>query len=273
MSCGTKRRFVCPTVGLVSPPGPPRKQSAPKLAALGALTYADQGAPPSEVQRLVGDSRAFFAIDVETHMLAPENKLDVANGAGSLSVFKKTTPDELAHLRLVQIGWAVGDVRGGEPRVRELLVKPVGYEIHSKAADKHGITQDHASSRGLPLREVLSQFLAEFEEACRQGARVTAFNLDFDAAVVRHELAREGLVEELAEWDQKTSEGLCTMHPEICKWVTGQRGGNALPSCSLNLAVRTLLPEHVGMLQSHHNAGNDSHMHWLLCKALARETA
>ena len=83
--------------------------------------------------------------------------------------------------------------------MRELLVKPVGYEIHSTAADKHGITQDHASSRGLPLREVLLHFLAEFEEACRQGARVTAFNLDFDAAVVRYELAGEGLVEELAE--------------------------------------------------------------------------
>ena len=117
---------------------------------------------------------------------------------------------------------------------------------------------------------MLSEFVKEFQAACRQGARVTSFNLAFDAAVIGHELAREGFAKELAEWEQRTTEGLCTMHPEICKWVTTRRGGNEMPRCSLDYAMKTLLPEHQSMLQSHHNAGNDAYMHWLLCKALAR---
>ena len=261
-----KRKFVAQApVPLARP-----KLCSPKLAALGALPYADESAPPHNVQMQIGDGRLFFAVDVETHMLAPENKVELPNGSGSVSVFKNVQAEDLAHLKLVQIGWAVGDVSLSEPRVRELLVKPCGFEIDCKATVKHGIAQPDASTRGIPLRDVLSEFVKEFRAACQQGARVTSFNLAFDAAVVRHELAREGFADELTEWEQKTGEGLCTMHPDICKWVTSRRGGNEMPRCSLDYATKTLPPEHRSMLQRHHNAGNDAYMHWLLCKALAR---
>ena len=52
-------------------------------------------------------------------------------------------------------------------------------------------------------------------EALDASARVTAYDLRFDATVLQAEFERAGLVEEAASWVKMMGAGLCTMHPAI----------------------------------------------------------
>ena len=96
---------------------------------------------------------------------------------------------------------------------------------------------------------------------------MTSFNLAFDSAVVHNELSRSNLVGDLSFWDAAALCGLDTMHPDICLWVTEMSGQAPSRYCSLKTALRTLAPQHRQLLDRHHDAETDAHMHWLVCEA------
>ena len=62
-----------------------------------------------------------------------------------------TTASEVAisTLRVVQVGWAIGEVTANEPKVKARLVLPEGFEIEASATAKHTITHAEAVSHGL----------------------------------------------------------------------------------------------------------------------------
>lgn len=64
--------------------------------------------------------------------------------------------------RLVQLGFIVYDVLDGGEYVEhsygERIVKPEGFVISEQVSKIHGITQETASSEGLPLKDVLEEF-------------------------------------------------------------------------------------------------------------------
>jgi len=248
------------------------KSLAPKVCEL-EFGYCSQSSPPDNVRKLLADAKCFFAFDVETHKLVPTTTATILKNGQKANLYSRVASQDLSALRVVQIGWAVGRVDDAhEPVVKAYVVKPEGYTIDEEATAKHRITQEAAASGGAPLKDVLAMFLCEAKAASEQGARMTSFNLAFDAAMIRFELARAGFNKDIHTWDNMIGDGLCTMHPHICRWVTEMAGKTPLDHSSLQLAVRTLMPEHVGLLDNHHDAGVDARLHLLLCKALAVRT-
>lgn len=86
----------------------------------------------------------------------------------------------LDYARVVQVGWVVGRVDIEEPTiVKQFLVKPCGYEVSEKATKNcHGITHERAVREGRDLAWVLQEFMKDVSEACAQGGRVCAHQLE-----------------------------------------------------------------------------------------------
>ena len=92
-------------------------------------------------------------------------------------------------------------------------------------------------------------------------------------AVVAVELARADMKEEAAAWEQIARDGFCTMDPDVGYWVRRSIGAwDVARNVPMRLAdiVRALLPDASALLARHHDAGNDSLMHWLVAAALVR---
>lgn len=84
--------------------------------------------------------------------------------------------------RLVQLGAILAD-DDQEIATMSQIIKPDGWTISDEAARVHGITQERAERDGVPIEEALKNF-----EAIAAGAEeIVAFNMDFDAMVLRIE--------------------------------------------------------------------------------------
>ena len=210
-------------------------------------------------------------IDVETHALVPQQK-DQAWRAGAFGLQTKVDPSSIEPLRLVQIGWAVGEMSSEKPETKSRIVRPDGFVIEPSASAKHRLHHEFALTEGKPLRDVLQEMLQDVLGAARRGARVCAHHLEFDATVIANEMRRAGFEEELAEWRSFVREGLCTMNPHIGSWIRAHHAGtNDVPHfipIRLSDAVSVILPESGRLLRQHHDAGNDALMHWLLFREL-----
>lgn len=88
--------------------------------------------------------------------------------------------------RLVQLGWMLFDARHEWVAEANLIVKPEGFTIPADAARIHGISQARALAEGLPLQDVLAQFL----QALATAEVVVAHNLDYDEKVMGAEFIR-----------------------------------------------------------------------------------
>ncbi len=109
--------------------------------------------PPPEVVAAFGSTELFVGIDVETHELAPPNK---KRGAiGKFGLFGADLGDTCAHLRLVQLGWAVGRLGDDTPLTKVRVVKPNGFVVDPAATAVHRITQEFAEAKGTMLPDVL----------------------------------------------------------------------------------------------------------------------
>ena len=93
----------------------------------------------------------------------------------------KVDADTIASLRLVQIGWAVGEVSGGQPEPKSRIVRPDGFTIEHHASSKHRISHELALAEGMPLRDVLQEMLRDVLGAAGRGGRICAHRLEFDA--------------------------------------------------------------------------------------------
>ncbi len=103
--------------------------------------------------------------------------------------YKAPMQDTANWPRLVQLAWLLVDERGTELKRKSVIIRPDGFTIPEEATQVHGITTERAQNEGLPLRNVLDEFMQDLELA----EEVVGHNIDFDIHIVGAELCRLGL--------------------------------------------------------------------------------
>lgn len=97
--------------------------------------------------------------------------------------------DHPAQPPLVQLGAILVDEdNGAEWATLEVVVRPNGWVIPSKAAEVHGISTAVAEIVGVPLSCVVPMYVHLRSRA----ARIVAFNKEFDLKIMRQAIARNG---------------------------------------------------------------------------------
>jgi hypothetical protein len=208
------------------------------------------------------------AIDVETHTLVSGSTKWWTRGQfGFLTTIKE---EDLASLRVVQLGWAIGEANG-PPDVHDYVVKPEGFCISTDATKKHRIHHEYAVSHGATLPDVLQTMVEAVLDCCARGGRIVARHLEFDAGIISCELDRTGLVQLKTPWRNAVKSGICTMDPDIACWVRDMIGIRDIPrSIPMRLIdmVKALIIDSETLCRNHHSAGNDALMHYRLCREL-----
>ena len=247
---------------------PERRTQTPRFDQL-VFEEAPVAPMPDKVVELLGAQDLFIGIDVETHQLAPRNR---SRGiVGRFGHWSADLGDGYEELRVVQVGWCCGRFGGGQPTVKQRLVKPDGFAIDPAATAKHGISHARALAEGCQLADVMAEFLHDLTNASKEGGRLVAHNLTFDGELVSLEMQRCGMDEGRETLHRLLREGVCTMSPAICHWVREMTGEQNVPfyaRMGLKQLVQALLPSRRKMLERHHEAGNDAEMHWLVCRDL-----
>jgi len=123
--------------------------------------------------------------------------------------------------RVVQLAWEAFDTGGRKKGAQSYVVRPDGFKIPREAERVHGISTEIARRAGVPVAEVLGEFV----DALGKATVVVAHNFNFDASVVGAELCRLRIRD---PFRQKTR--VCTMEAatEYCalpgkygfKWPT-----------------------------------------------------
>ena len=116
---------------------------------------------------------------------------------------------------------------------------------------------------------MLSEFMEDVVAACERGGRIVSHQLEFDAGIIMYELERCGLHVLMHRWSTIAREGMCTMDPDLGRWLRicfGQDCGtertkNTFP---LSALVEKLVDGGKDLLKKQHNAGADADMHRLL---------
>lgn len=235
--------------------------------------------PSLFVMRKIGQTTLVAGFDIETHDWV-ERKKD--GSVGELGHWTLSHPDDLDQ-RIVQLGWAIGDtIEGAQVRtVKECLVKPSGYRIATKATNHHHIEHDRAVKEGQPLQLVLEEFMADMIDIDEQGGRVVAHHLEFDACIIKNELGRAGLRDLQKRWCAIARKGVCTMDPNIGRWIRACAGkdfgsADSMPVMSLQCAIDWVLPKSAlirDLTAKLHTAGADAQLHRLLYVALMSRVA
>ena len=78
--------------------------------------------------------------------------------------------------RCVQLAWQVHNIEGKLVEVKNYIIKPEGYDIPFNAEKIHGISTGRANKQGMPLAEVLAEFVKDVEK-CKF---VVGHNVSFD---------------------------------------------------------------------------------------------
>ena len=233
-------------------------------------------APPDIVNQFKG-TQTVFAFDIETHDIIRENTR--AWLCGHFGFPARVLPSTMESLRLIQIGWAMGDIHSDTPTTISRYVIPDDFEITAEGAAKQGVTQAFVQKHGLPLTEALKEFVASAQEAFTRGARLAAHQIEFDAGVIAAELQRCGLQQELEFWDKAVRGGICTMDPLLGNWIRDQigdvdeQGRSRTGPLGLKDCVRLMVPSSAELRRQHHTADKDAEMAWLLCKSIVARCA
>ena len=265
---------------------PPAQAKAARTSPKAADLKLDDGClPPPPTKTLSHFQRPcgmWLALDIETHELIPNTALYQGWVPGQFGHLCCINGGQLQDLRIVQIGWSIGRFEAcSVPLTKSLLVKPDGFIISDAAAAKHGVTTEKAAEFGSPIARVLTQLLADFADVRDHGGRVCGHQLEFDMGVIKREMERAGLDDELEAWSKAATDGFCTMNPDITSWACAKlvehtRHHTSMGhrrAISLKDMVRALLPGQVALLKQHHEAGADSRMTWLVLRELFRHAA
>ena len=226
--------------------------------------------PDAVRKQLSSSSGILIGIDVETHAFI-EGNLDFHNG--DFGFQREVDPVNFCNLKIVQVAWAIAEMSAAEPNIKCRFVKPEEFVITPEATSKHKITQKHAMIYGLPLGEVLREMFSDIKGAHAEGGRLCAHHLEFDAGMLAAAMSSIGFTDMLAQWEAIVRDGICTMDPNIASWVRSTMGGGYIPKyvpIKLVDAIKAMAPEHADLIQDHHNAATDCHMHWVLARALSR---
>ncbi|MEY3010971.1 MAG: hypothetical protein RLZZ314_1613 [Bacteroidota bacterium] len=90
--------------------------------------------------------------------------------------------------RLVQLAWQLHDKDGKLISRGNQIVQPEGFTIPYNSTKIHGITTERAQDEGVPLSDVVNEFMADAAKA----KYVMGHNIGFDVNVVGAELLRLG---------------------------------------------------------------------------------
>jgi DNA polymerase-3 subunit alpha len=90
--------------------------------------------------------------------------------------------------RMVQLAWIEYDENGKKLSAHDYLIKPDGFHIPMDAIEVHGITNERAHEKGIPVKQVLDLF----REALSRHPYMVAHNVDFDKNVIGSEFLRTG---------------------------------------------------------------------------------
>ena len=200
----------------------------------------------------------------------------MANGQFGFRCF--CNPADL-NFRMVQLGWAIGEVGDIEPtEVKEHLVQPDGYCISARATEHHGISQERAEKQGLPITFVLDEFMRDAVRVDQMGGRVVIHHLEFDAGIIDTEMQRYELHHFCDQWRKIARKGFCTMDPDVMHWAqlcagrdmdVGEKALVMRLPRAIALFVRKT-PATDTLLPRKNTAGADAQMHRLLCIAYCR---
>jgi len=92
--------------------------------------------------------------------------------------------------RVLQLAWSLTDQFGDVITNHEFLVKPDVWKVPDEPFWRdHGFTQERNKAEGKPIREVLTAFLADLEQA----NYLVAHNMAFDHPVLGCEMIRYGM--------------------------------------------------------------------------------
>ena len=202
-------------------------------------------------------------IDVETHILVPRNTKTWDDGQFGFKC--KVCTEAINEMRIVEIGWAIGDCRCGEPVVQSCVVRPDGFVVSSESTSVHHISHTDAVNDGIPLPRALEHMVTSVLEAVGAGHRIVSHHLEFDAGIIAAELVRAGLGHLSSPWERAVKDGFCTMSPDVSMWVRDMLRIQDMPywiPMRLHDIVAGLLPSTKGLLDGHHRAGSDARTHW-----------
>ena len=110
--------------------------------------------------------------------------------------------------RLVQLAWQLHDENGKLISRGNQIVQPDGFTIPYNSTKIHGISTERAQDEGMPLGDVVKEFMADAAKA----KYVMGHNIGFDVNVVGAELLRRRRVHGLEERhrDRRLKSALCT---------------------------------------------------------------
>lgn len=91
--------------------------------------------------------------------------------------------------RIVSLSWILTDSEGNEISKGSSIVKPDGFLIEKGSIRIHGITQEKALKEGMPLKQVLLNFLEDYQRFF-DNTILVAHNMNFDCNVLFSELMR-----------------------------------------------------------------------------------
>ena len=224
----------------------------------------------------------WLALDIKTHELIPNTAVYQGWVSGQFGHPCCFNEDQLQDLRIVQIGWSIGRFEAcSSPLTKSLLVKPDGFIISKAAAVKHGVTTKKAAEFGSPIIRVLIRFLADLADLKHHCGRVCGHQLEFVMGVIKCEMERAGLDDELEALSQAATDGFCTMNPDIADWACAElvehtRHRTSMGhhrAISVKDMVQALLPGQVALLKQHHEPGAHSRMAWVVLRELFRHVA
>ena len=220
--------------------------------------------PPAVIaDKLSNGHHLAVGIDVETHIIVPHNTKTWDDGQFGFKC--KVCSDSISAMRIVEVGWAIGDCRCEEPVVQSYVVRPDGFVVSNESTIVHHISHGEAMTVGIPLQVALERMVTNVLDAVDAGYRVVSHHLEFDAGIIAAELARANLGHLNGPWARAVMGGFCTMNPDVAMWVRDMLRIQDMPywiPMRLNDIVAGLLPNANRLLGGHHKAGSDARMHW-----------
>ena len=253
----------------IMPPPPKKRAKQPTIYKVSGVNAGPPPVlpPPPGVAAKLSQCGHMFAIDVETHDLAPRS-LDLYRD--QFGLMAKTPAHVLSSLRIIQLGWAVGNSID-DAVAYSRFVRPDGFFVHPRATKLHRISHEMVASEGVPLREALKTMVTMASECCAHGSHLVSHNLSFDAGIVYEELGCSGLEGMQGQWKQIARQGICTMDPDVVSWARCMIGIGEVPRCipaKLVDLVSELVPSGKSLVDGNHDARSDAIMHPALCHEL-----
>lgn len=87
---------------------------------------------------------------------------------------------------IVQLAALLTDNEGHGKKAMNVVIKPDGWVIPQEMSDIHGITQQHALEEGISIKLALERFT----DLLREASLAIAFNMGFDARMIRIQMLR-----------------------------------------------------------------------------------